>query len=131
MICLDFNNQQIDNFPKFRAYILAEVALIEKLRIQNHRNIKNAYLVITSVKDHSGKKQWKSMRIFINKDLKVAKWVVLEGVVAVKEPAIFEPWGIVNKLDILSYTNLTLIDDNKQTEIALKDAMKYYIADLR
>ena len=131
MICLDFTNQQIDNFPKFQAYILAEVALIEKLRIQNHRNIKNSYLVITSVKDHSGKQQWKSMRIFINRDLEIAKWVVLDGVVAVKEPAIFEPWGIANKLDILNYTNIKLIDDNKQTAVAMKEVMKYYIADLR
>ena len=126
-----YRSQRIDNFPKLQAYMLADVALIEKLRIQNHRNFKNCYLVITLVEDESGQKEWKSMRIFINKDLKVAKWVILDGVVAVKEPAIFEPWCLVNKLDILNYTKLTLIDDRKKTDVALKRAMKFYIADLR
>ena len=121
----------MDNFQKFQAYILAEVALIEKLRIQSHKNVKNGYLVISMVEDNSGKKQWKSMRIFINKELKIGKWLVLEGVVAVKEPAIFEPWGIANKLDILNYTKCTLIDDNTKTDAVMKDAMKYYISDLR
>ena len=124
-------SDNILNFQKFQIYILAEVALLEKLQKQTHKNVKNCYLAIAWLQNENNKNKITVFQLFIKQKLTIGKWIVLSDVVSNKEPKFFLPFGIDCTVDIMNYTNCEIIQDRDKETLVFKHIVRYYVDDLQ